>query len=329
MKEISSIVGDCSYSTVNRILREEKVSIRKRGDSPNNDYRKRAKAKDGIKDIDTLISLYTNNVPVNKISEILGVPRRRISNKVLELGIKRTASMHSRDLYDDSNDALMVEMYKNGESSTEISKKLGVTHKTVQKHLKHCGITLRGNSESHFIKNGKDFPKELADFETVYDLYVVRKTSKKDMAEMFRVSPNVIDRVLREFKIRKRDSSECKIGISAGAKHPNWKGGRTALYARLREYFSTNQVKQVLKRDGYKCQLCGSKHKLQVHHIKPFKKIFEEILAENTGLDVQKDKENLYILMVNDERMNDIGNLITYCKDCHYKTHGYKRKEND
>ena len=53
---------------------------------------------------------------------------------------------------------------------------------------------------------------------------------------------------------------------------------------------------------------------LHVHHIKPFKEIFNEILLENPSLDVQKNCEELYEIMTKDKRMNDMENLITYCK---------------
>lgn len=326
MSEISSLLGDCSYSTINRILHKNGVSIRSKGDSPENNYRKNPNLKQDIENVDRLSELYERNVPVNDIAKELNISPKAVRRKAAEIGLKRTKSMMARDFYNPANDALMIQMYENGKSTTEIAKEIGITHRSVQNHLKHCGVKLRTNSESHFTKNNKDFPKELTDFETVYDIYVSRRTSKSDMAKMLGVSPNVVDRVLREFGIRKRDSSESKIGISAGAKHPNWKGGRITLYKRLREYFSTNQVRKVLKRDGNKCQICGDTHKLQVHHIKPFKEIFEEILAEHKDLDVQKNKEELYKIMVNDKRMNDLDNLITYCKICHYKVHGYKMK---
>ena len=112
-----------------------------------------------------------------------------------------------------------------------------------------------------------------------------------------------------------------------GEKHPNWKGGRTGLYVRLREYVGTNQTKKVIKRDGHTCQLCGkTTGKMHVHHIVHFKTIFDTILSEHKDLDVQENKEELYEIMTHDERFLDLSNLITYCKECHFKTHGYKIK---
>ena len=326
MFEIASILGDCSYSTINRVLHKNGVAIRSKGDSPGNNYRKNPNPKHDIADTDEMVALFKKNLPINDIAKAIGVSPKAVRRKAEEMGLERTESMMSRKQYDASNDILMSEMYLEGASTTEIARKFGITHRSVQNHLKRSGVKMRNNSESHFAKNKKFFPKELRDFETVYDMYVSRKMSKNDISKVFNVSPNVIDRVLSEFGIRKRDSSESKIGISAGDKHPNWKGGRTTLYKRLREYFTTNQVKKVLKRDGNKCQICEDTNKLQVHHIKSFKQIFDEILFEHKELDVQKNKEELYDIMVNDSRMNDLDNLITYCKSCHYKIHGYKTK---
>lgn len=284
--------------------------------------------KQYVKDDETLIKLYCDCVPVEKISEALGVGCRGIMRRVKELGITRPKSMYSREQYDDSNDEKIVGLYKEGKSSTEIAKIIGVTHRSVLTHLKHCGITTRTLSESQFNYNKKEFPEDLKDYEKVYDMYIVHRLSKKDLSGIYNVSARVVDRVLREFGISVRGDSEVKNGLYNGDKHPNWKGGRTNLYMRLRTYLSGYQKRKTLKRDKHTCQLCGSKEHLQVHHIRQFRDIFNEILSEHPNLDVKKDINELYEIMVHDERMNDLDNLITYCKECHlFKVHGYKHNE--
>lgn len=58
---------------------------------------------------------------------------------------------------------------------------------------------------------------------------------------------------------------------------------------------------RVMKRDGYKCMLCGSKHNLNVHH-----------------MEYEKGKKAWeYSTAV----------LITLCKDCHQKVHADKNHE--
>jgi len=51
--------------------------------------------------------------------------------------------------------------------------------------------------------------------------------------------------------------------------------------------------RQVLERDGWRCQVCGSMQRLQVHHLK---------LRSHSGGDVEQ-------------------NLITSCADCHARMH--------
>lgn len=56
-----------------------------------------------------------------------------------------------------------------------------------------------------------------------------------------------------------------------GEQNPNWKGGITPIHAKIRnsdKYF--NWKIAVFKRDNYTCQRCGSKSKLEAHHIENF-----------------------------------------------------------
>lgn len=55
--------------------------------------------------------------------------------------------------------------------------------------------------------------------------------------------------------------------------------------------------KEVLERDGWRCQDCGSAKMLEVHHVKPRSKL---------GHDTSE-------------------NLITLCVDCHGRRHGINR----
>jgi len=50
---------------------------------------------------------------------------------------------------------------------------------------------------------------------------------------------------------------------------------------------------QVLERDGWRCQICGSMQHLQVHHLK---------FRSHSGEDLEE-------------------NLITLCADCHARVH--------
>lgn len=327
-KEIAEILGNCSYSTVNRMLRKAGIELRPAGNMKGKEYHFESPLKKNVEDVDKMIELFNECIPVKEISIKLGVSNKAVYRKIKELGLVRPKSMMSRNQYDDSRDEYIINLYKEGKSSVEIAKIIGVTHRTVQNHLKKSGFGTRTISESQFAKNGKSFPEELSTYESFYDLYVTRRLSKKDLSIMFNVSTQVINRLLDVYNIHKRNCSESKVGLFVGSKHPNWKGGRTPLYRRIREYSHKNVAPIAMKRDHYKCQYpgCGSSHRPNVHHIKSFKSIFDEILLEHPELNVKDNEEELYNIMINDSRINDIDNLITYCRDCHlYKIHEYER----
>jgi 5-methylcytosine-specific restriction endonuclease McrA len=68
--------------------------------------------------------------------------------------------------------------------------------------------------------------------------------------------------------------------------------GRSASNTSFAEYAGKLQ-RQVLERDGWRCQVCGSMQRLQVHHLK---------LRSQSGADAEH-------------------NLITLCAECHARMH--------
>lgn len=270
-----------------------------------------------------LIDLKLNH---KEIEDKLGIGQTTLYRYLKKYNLSILATPKEYSNYDDTNDLLITQLYMDGFSSTEIGKEFGISHITVLNHLKRCGVAIRTLSESQWNYNNKTIPKELLNYDNVYDLYVNKHLSKKDLGNMFSCDPCVIDRILKEFNIEIRNNSESKIGLFAGDKHWNWKGGITSLARRLREYFTVNQTLKILNRDGYKCCMCGSKKELHVHHIKPFKDILHNILESNPDLDPINDVNKLYDIAINDKDFRDLSNLITYCKECHfYKIHKYKK----
>lgn len=225
--------------------------------------------------------------------------------------------------YDDTNDELICQLYLDGFSTTQIGKQFNMTHRTILNHLEHCGLNRRTLSQSQWTYKQKATPIEFESYEAMYDLYIVQKLSKKDLGERFNCDPCVVDRVLQELNIPIRNNSESKVGLKTGEEHPNWQGGITPLHLRLREYFKVNQAPEILKRDEYKCQICGKTGTLHVHHIKPFAQILKRIVLEHPELDVEKDVNKLYDIAIHDVEFCDMNNLISYCKECHYKAHGF------
>ena len=96
--------------------------------------------------------------------------------------------------------------------------------------------------------------------------------------------------------------SKSQIGLKAGSKHPNWKGGITPL--RYKIYNSMEYKlwrKAVYERDNYTCIWCGQiGGKLNADHIKPFAQYPELRFAIDNGR--------------------------TLCLDCHKKTDTYAGK---
>jgi len=264
---------------------------------------------------------------VKELAKIFKCSTTKIYRTLAKLSLKIIAKPKKKQQYDSSKDILICDMYLDGLSTTQIAKCLDTTCTTINKHLKKCGIPLRSLSESQWAFNCKEYPKELEDKNYLYDLYIKQQKSKKEISDEYNCDPKVIDRLLKKYNIKVRDNSECRIGKFSGKNHPNWQGGITGLHMRLREAFYKNLTKKVLKRDHYKCTMCGSKKHLHVHHIKPFKKILNNILEAHPNLDPIKDQDTLYIIALKDKDFNDLDNLITLCKECHlFKVHKYKKK---
>ena len=89
---------------------------------------------------------------------------------------------------------------------------------------------------------------------------------------------------------------DCARHSHDGENNYNWKGGYENERSKFRKSFAgKNFVKQVLKRDNYACQICGSKIRIVAHH---------------------KDGYNWCI-----EKRADIDNGVTLCEECHKQFH--------
>lgn len=275
---------------------------------------------------ETLIQKYVKEQKtIKEIAKELHVDRNAVSRAMNKYNIQIE---NHYDQYDDSLDDEWIDLYINKElSSVDIALKYGVAYHTVQTHLRRNGVQLRSLSDSIRKSAGKDvLHSDLSDHDKMYDLYVVQKKTLKELGEVYDCAPHVVLRCLKELNIPIRSQSEVKIGLLTGSYHPNWKGGITSLYMRLREFFATNIAQKARERDGFKCQICGSKKKLHVHHIVSFSEIVGQIISEHPEFTVERNANELYNIIVNDKRFLDIDNLITCCHDCHlYTIHNYHR----
>jgi len=57
------------------------------------------------------------------------------------------------------------------------------------------------------------------------------------------------------------------VGRCSGDKNPNWKGGRTDLTPTITESIEGEAWRKEALQRSPCCEICGSKHRLQVHHL--------------------------------------------------------------
>lgn len=120
-----------------------------------------------------------------------------------------------------------------------------------------------------------------------------------------------------ESRAKMSKSRTGKFGPNATA----WKGGRSSFLRRLKgaihERFEWYY--RVFKRDGWTCQRCGSKSKIDAHHIEPLVCIVRKLCdGKSFGNDVEKMEWLLGQPLVSDLELN---NGITLCRLCHRDVH--------
>lgn len=110
-----------------------------------------------------------------------------------------------------------------------------------------------------------------------------------------------------------------KRGECLGKDNVSFIDGRTALIIAVRnieEYINWRTL--VFKRDNYICKECGKYgNKLEAHHIKPFKLIFQEFLQQYSQFSPFEDRDILLRLAISYNPFWDLSNGRTLCIYCH------------
>lgn len=96
----------------------------------------------------------------------------------------------------------------------------------------------------------------------------------------------------KQWEKRKFCSKHCALigntrtlGKNLGKDNAAWKGGATSINASLRSSYEMNEWrKKVFKRDGYTCQSCACKGKMEAHHILSFANFPEHRFEIKNGL---------------------------------------------
>jgi len=198
----------------------------------------------------------------------------------------------------------------------EISEYLKCSWNTISYNMKKYGIKRRSPS---VYKKGSG--RLNIDRKSLVKLYLVDKYSISAISRILGVGGTTLFNRLDEFGISKRTMSE----IMSGCSNPAYKDGRSSLYALIHslseyEYWR----KYILIRDNYTCQNCNKNGGyLEVHHIKPFREIFNEFIKEYDQFSPIEDKETLVRFAIKYKPFWDISNGKTLCKDCHKKTVNY------
>lgn len=261
------------------------------------------------------------------LSERYGVSERTITGylRKYQLSIWDIKPRCRKNKISLKDEPKIIDLYVNEKkSSVEIAKLYGVTHRTVLNYLIKIGVERRSLDKAQFASNQKTFISALADADLLYELHWNQHLSCKDLGKQLGCDPGTVRRHMHKLGIPTRNSSESKIGLMVGSKHPNWKGGVTPLHLQLRTFFHTNLAPHAAERDDYTCQECGKRHTmLHVHHIRPFAVILQEIYKEHPDLSpfCDKDREVLYDIATHDNRFLDLDNLQTLCVDCHRNKH--------
>lgn len=293
------------------------------------------KCKYDDEDFFTYDYLYEQYV-VNDKSIVQIGKENNISNDTVRRRLEKLGFEIKKKVYrffdDEETVQNVIKLYRDDKiSANQIAKMYNTTHNVVLNTLRRNEVEIRDLSLTQLTLYRNEIPNEYYDAELLRKWHWDENRSCKEIGELLGLDPGVVRRQMNRLGIRTKNSSECKVGLMKGKKHPNWQGGITSLYELIREYSYVNLNPKILARDNYTCQCCGSKEEiLHVHHIKHFFDIYNEIINEHPDLDpsIPEDMLQLYDIIVIDDRFTDENNMITLCKDCHlFLIHNYKKRK--
>lgn len=121
-------------------------------------------------------------------------------------------------------------------------------------------------------------------------------------------------------KSTRKKMSKARIG-KLGPNATAWKGGKLSLTRRVKGviHHRFNWYFKVFQRDSFKCVECGSKTKLDAHHIEPVVNIIRR-LCEGRTFDTDEQKIE-WLVAQPDIRDRKLNNGKTLCRVCHKQEH--------
>jgi transposase len=183
---------DVTTVTIRNILKREKIYK-----SKNKKHIKLSKAQKN-----KVISQYKSGDSGRKISQEFGISYQTVYDLLKENEVdRRTVEDYKRKKkVSDANEASIIQLYKDGESSTSLSKKYEVSVGLVLNILKENDVTIRP------VKIIKE-----KEYQKIIDLYVDDKLSTYKIAEKYGVHANTIYAILKKLEVKLRPKWYKKI----------------------------------------------------------------------------------------------------------------------
>lgn len=271
---------------------------------------------------ETLEKLYngTEN-SIMDVARILGTNDRLVSKYLDKYGIPKVNNKYAKSQYNPVNDSEWVRLYTEEKmSANQISKMYNTTHRVVLEHLRRCGIKTRDLQMSQLYCQGNyNISPDLFDYDKMYDMHINQRLSAAVIADIYKQDIKMIQTCLTNLGIPIYSTSNAHLlPITTNTKH----NFEASLTQKVRSHCVANLNPLVLKRDGYRCKMCGSTERLEVHH-NQFKLnyIIDCIVWSYPQFNIVDNIDELYKLVITNPFYLDLYNMVTLCSTCHHKVH--------
>jgi len=160
-----------------------------------------------------------------------------------------------------------------------------IQYRSYQTQLARKGKCFKCAKEQSGIKGRRNFNKVIEVFDKLnLDLFEISFTNRNSV---MRFRCRIHNDIIQERPYSSVESGYgCRICTAeeksrklSGENSGNWKGGLISFNDYLRNTL-VKWKKEVLKNHNYKCFISGEKENLQIHHVKPFHEIRDEVLKE-------------------------------------------------
>lgn len=213
-------------------------------------------------------------------------------------------------------------MYLDTRSIRETARRIGLSKTGVEYALKQLNVPRfprnrsgQENSSRKSIKDGS--PSAMVrDPSLMFGLYHVEGLSIPEIARVIGSSRTAVITGLGQCGIETRSISEGLKGKprpnSCGPLNHAWRGGSTPWRHLARTRLNTVFVRPVMERDHFRCQKCGDKRKIEVHHSR---RTFAAIVAEVRSSVSSENKDVFVNAIVAAHSLDDGLTLCTFCHD--------------